>query len=547
MRRFILTALGALLLVVGLTPLLSLAQGRPVDVRILAINDFHGNLEPANLSYRLPNGQTVPVGGVEYLATHIQALRRGHAHTVVVSAGDAIGASPLLSALFHDEPTIEALDQVGLDLNAVGNHEFDDGAAELLRMQRGGCHPTEGCLDGDGFTGARFQFLAANVRTAQGKTLLPPYQIRRFTGIPVAFIGMTLEGTPRIVAAAGVAGLTFQDEAETVNALVPELRRQGVRAIVVLVHEGGLATGSYDDCPAISGAIVDIVRRTDPEVDLFITGHTHQAYNCRIDGRPVTSAASFGRLITTLDLTLDPRTRDVATVQAANQLVTQDVPKSAPLTALIAKYEAVAGPIRDRPIGTLTADFTRDLSPAGESALGRLIADAQLAATAAPDQGGAVIALMNPGGIRADLTYRGQGQVTYGEAFAVQPFGGTLVTLSLTGDQIRQVLEQQFDNPVMGQNRILQVSTGFSYTWDATAPTGKRVGDLRLQGQALRPEATYRVTVNSFLADGGDNFTVFQEGRDRRGGVGDIQALETYLARRSPIAPDPAGRITRKP
>ncbi len=530
-----------------------------IDMQILAVNDFHGNLEPpTGSSGTIGSGATaVPAGGVEYLATHIRQLRATNPRSVVVSAGDMIGASPLLSALFHDEPTIEAFNQIGLDFNAVGNHEFDEGLAELLRMQSGGCHPTDGCQDGDPFGGAKFKFLAANVVYSEnGRPIFPAYGIRTFNGAKVAFIGMTLEGTPEIVTPSGVRGLTFKDEADTVNALVPFLKRQGIEAIVVLVHEGGLPTGGYNECPSISGPIVDIVQRTDPEVDLFVTGHTHQAYNCKIDGRVVTSAASFGRLVTDIDVSLDQRTKDVVSVAANNVIVTRDVEKAPDMTQLIAKYQTVAGPVANRVIGSITTDITRadTTNRSGETALGDVIADAQLWATSAPDLGGAQIALMNPGGIRADFTYaqsagEGDGNVTYGEAFSVQPFANNLVTLSLTGVQIEQVLEQQWQLQADGTERarILQVSNGFAYTYDALRPRGDRIdpASITLNGTPLDPNATYRVTVNSFLATGGDGFTVFNAGTDRLTGAIDLDALVAYFAAKSPIAPGPQNRITR--
>jgi len=525
-----------------------------VNVQLLAINDFHGNLEPPlGSSGRIG---TTDAGGVEYLATHIADLEATNPNTLVVSAGDLIGASPLLSALFHDEPTIEAMNLIGLDYNAVGNHEFDEGAAELLRMQTGGCHPTDGCLDGDGFGGADFRFLAANVvRNSNGKTLFPAYKIRSFGGAKLALIGVVLEGTPTIVTPSGVAGLTFKDEAETVNALVPELKVKGVNAIAVLIHEGGFPTGGYNECPGISGPIVDIVNNLDDEVDVVISGHTHQAYNCEIDNRLVTSGASFGRLVSDIDLTIDRATGEVTTAVANNVIVTRDVPKDAAETALIAKYNVIAAPLANAIIGSITADITRTANAAGESALGDVIADAQLAATAPPGFGEAVAAFMNPGGIRADFTYagspagEGDGNVTYGEAFSVQPFGNSLVTMTLTGAQIDQVLEQQFDNPAAGQNRFLQVSNGFTYQWSQSAPTGSKVdiASIQINGVPVSPSGTYRITVNSFLADGGDNFTALRQGTDRLGGDLDLDALVDYFAAFSPVAPGPQNRVVQIP
>ncbi|MQA27737.1 MAG: bifunctional metallophosphatase/5'-nucleotidase [Micromonosporaceae bacterium] len=520
----------------------------PVEVQLLGLNDFHGHLEshtPGTVR-EFPDSDPVRAGGAEYLATHVRDLRETNPNTMVVSAGDLIGASPLLSALFHDEPTVEAMNKIGLDLNAVGNHEFDEGAAELLRMQNGGCHPGDGCQDGDGFAGADFGFLAANVVDKQTrKPLFAPYAVKKFDGIKVGFIGMTLEGTPEIVTPDGVAGLDFLDEADTVNRYASELRRKhGVRAIVVLLHEGGVQTSPFgiNGCNGISGPIVDLVGRTSKAIDLFVTGHTHQPYTCDIDGRKVTSASSFGRLVTDIDMTLDRRSKDVAEIKVNNRIVTQTVDKADDISALIGKYDEIAAPLRDRVIGSTSAEITRTANAAGESALGDVIADAQVEATADADKGDAVAAFMNPGGIRADID---AGDVTYGEAFTVQPFGNSLVTMSLTGAQLDTLLEQQW----CGQSfpRILQVSAGFSYTWDATAPACDRVdaSTIAIDGVAVDPSASYRITVNSFLASGGDLFHVLPDGADRLGGEIDLDALEAYFVAHSPVAPGTQDRITR--
>ena len=529
-----------------------------VDVQLLAINDFHGNLEPpSGSSGRIltPTGN-VNAGGIAYLATHIKALEATNPRTLVVSAGDLIGASPLLSALFHDEPTIEAMNSLGLDFNAVGNHEFDEGGAELLRMQNGGCHPTDGCLDGDGFAGADFQFLAANVvREDNGKTVFPAYKMRSFAGAKIAFIGVVLEGTPTIVTPAGVAGLDFLDEASTVNALVPGLKAKGIETIVVLIHEGGFQTGLYDQCTGISGPVFDIVNALDDEVDVVISGHTHQAYDCSIDGKLVTSASSFGRLVTDIDLTIDRTTGEVTSMAANNVIVTRDVAADAAETALIARYNVIAAPLANRVIGSITGDITRTATTAGESALGDVIADAQLEATAPAGFGEAVVAFMNPGGIRADMIF-GQisggelpGEITYGESFTVQPFGNSLVTMTLTGAQIETLLEQQFAGCGAASNRILQVSDGFSYTWVTSALPCDKVDPttIKINGVTVGPTASYRVTVNSFLADGGDSFPVLVQGTNRLGGAVDTDALEAYFVANSPVAPGPQDRITRLP
>src|SRR5215207_8671136 len=555
-RLFSLVAL--LVLLIATVGSAGAAPSGTVSVQILALNDFHGNLlPPSGSSGRVATSNgNVDAGGVEYLATHISNLRALNPNTVVVSAGDLIGASPLLSALFHDEPTIEAFNAIGLDFNAVGNHEFDEGWHELVRMQEGGCHPVDGCLDGDDFAGADFQFLAANVvRKDNGKTIIPAYKVRTFGKTKVAFIGMTLEGTPLIVSPDGIAALNFLDEAATVNALVPELKANGVQTIVVLIHEGGVQVPSsspYNSCVGISGPIVDIVNNFDDEVDVVISGHTHQPYNCVIDNKIVTSAFSFGRLVTKVDLTIDRATGEVVSMTADNRIVTRDVAKDSLVTTLINKYNAIAAPLANRVIGSITTSITRTNNAAGESALGDVIADGQLEATLAQ---GAVVAFMNPGGIRADLTYasspagEGDGNVTYGEMFTVQPFGNSMVTLTLTGAQIERVLEEQFAGCTLSAARILQVSAGFTYTWNAGGPVCEKVdpASISINGVPLDLSASYRVTVNSFLADGGDSFPTLAQGTNRVGGEVDTDAFEKYFAAHSPVAPGPQNRITLIP
>ena len=345
---------------------------------------------------------------------------------------------------------------------------------------------------------------------ASGKTLFPAYYVKRFQGIPVAFIGLTLKETPTIVMPAGVAGLSFRDEAQTVNALVPELRQQGIEAIVVLIHEGGVPTGDYNECPGISGPIVEIVQNLDKAVDLVISGHTHRAYNCRIDGRLVTSADKYGTIVTQIDLVLDPKTGDVIDAAADNVIVRTDRFAKNPIqTELIAAYEKLAVPLAKRVVGRIGAPLTLDANPAGETPLGQVIADAQLAAT---QDAGAQIALMNPGGIRSALGMPADGQLRYEDLFTVQPFSNNLVTMTLTGAQLQQVLEQQWIN--QPTPRILQVSRGFSYSWDANAPVGQRVvpGSVKLAGQPIAATSRVRITVNGFLASGGDNFTALKQG-----------------------------------
>jgi 5'-nucleotidase len=548
--------------------------GRYQDVQLLSFNDLHGNLEaPSGSSGRVtelqPDGttRTVDAGGVEYLATHLRTARQGHPYSITAAGGDMVGASPLLSGLFHDEPTVEALNKLDLDVTSVGNHEFDEGARELARLQNGGCHPKDGCYTDEEFQGADFPYLAANVLDDRtGKPVLKPYWIWKKKDVRIGFIGVTLEGTPGIVSADGVKGLGFEDEAETINKYAKVLQRQGVQSIVALIHEGGFpASGSYNyDCDSpgagdgISGPIVDIAKSVTPAVDALVTGHTHQAYVCTVpdpSGRPrmVTSAASFGRLYTDTTLTYDRRTGDIArtAVRSANHVVTRDVPRAQDMTDLIGRWNTLAAPIGNRPIGYISADIG---NTGTESPMGDLIADAQLAHGKELDPRTS-LALMNPGGVRAGLTYaakgaEGDGVVTYAEGFTVQPFANTVNLQDFTGAQLVQVLKEQVSGANAAAPKILQPSAGLTYTLDLTKSGADRVvtGSIRLNGAPIDPAATYRVATNSFLAGGGDGFPTLGQGTNDLVGSDDLAALEKYLtansAPASPITPPQADRIT---
>ncbi|MEZ3182478.1 bifunctional metallophosphatase/5'-nucleotidase [Streptomyces pimonensis] len=548
--------------------------GRYQDVQLLSFNDLHGNLEPpSGSSGRVTELQhdgttkTVDAGGVEYLATHLREAREGNRYSITAAGGDMVGASPLLSGLFHDEPTIEALNRLDLDVTSVGNHEFDEGAKELARLQNGGCHPTEGCYTDKRFKGADFPYLAANVLDEKtGKPLLKPYWVWKKQGVKVGFIGVTLEGTPDIVSAEGVKGLVFKDEVETINRYAKELQRQGVKSIVALIHEGGFpASSSYNyDCDSpgagdgVSGPIADIAKNVSPQVDALVTGHTHSAYVCTIPdpaGKPrtVTSAASFGRLYTDTTLTYDRATGDIArtAVKSANHVVTRDVPKAPDMTRLIDKWNTLAAPIGDRAIGYISGDIPRDGT---ESPLGDLIADAQLEYGRTLDAE-TDLALMNPGGIRASLTHaasgaEGDGVVTFAEAFTVQPFANTVNLQDFTGAQVVQALKEQVSGANEAAPKILQISSGLTYTLDLTRTGADRVvtDSIRLDGSPIDPSATYRVATNSFLAGGGDGFPTLGQGTNDLVGEDDLTALERYLTANStpttPIVPPKADRIT---
>ncbi|MFF8872741.1 bifunctional metallophosphatase/5'-nucleotidase [Streptomyces massasporeus] len=548
--------------------------GRYQDVQLLSFNDLHGNLEPpAGSSGRVtetqPDGttKTIDAGGVEYLATHLRQARKGEKYSITAAGGDMVGASPLISGLFHDEPTIEALNKLDLDVTSVGNHEFDEGAKELARLQNGGCHPKDGCYADKKFKGADFPYLAANVLDEKTKKpILKPYWVWKKNGVKVGFIGVTLEGTPDIVSAEGVKGLSFKDEVETINKYAKVLQKQGVKSIVALIHEGGFpASTSYNyDCDSpgagdgVSGPIVDIAKNVTPQVDALVTGHTHNAYVCSIAdpaGKPrmVTSAASFGRLYTDTTLTYDRKTGDIArtAVKSANRVVTRDVPKAPDMTELISKWNTLAAPIGNKPIGYISGDIG---NTGTESPLGDLIADAQLAHGKQLDPE-TDLALMNPGGIRAPLTYaakaaEGDGVVTYAEGFTVQPFANTVNLQDFTGAQVIQALKEQVSGPNAAAPKVLQVSSGLTYTLDLTKSGADRVvtDSIKLNGAAIDPAATYRVATNSFLAGGGDGFPTLGQGTNDVVGSDDLTALEQYLTANSsasnPIAPPKADRIT---
>ncbi|MFK0257395.1 bifunctional metallophosphatase/5'-nucleotidase [Streptomyces sp. NPDC090445] len=560
----------------------SAGKGRTVDVQLLSFNDFHGTLEPpqgssGTVTERQADGTTkaIPAGGVEYLATSLREARKGHEYSITAAAGDMIGGSPMLSGLFHDEPTVEALNKLKLDVSSVGNHEFDEGKQELRRMAYGGCHPVEGCFEmGKEFTGSEFKYLAANVVDEKTKRpMMSPTWIWKKGDVKIGFIGVTLEGTPDVVTAEGVKGLKFGDEVETINKYAAELNKQGVKSIVALIHEGGLpANGAYNyDCnvpgagAGISGAIVDIAKNVDAKVDALVTGHTHQAYACNIpdpagNPRMVTSAASLGRLFTDTTLTYDRQTKDIVRTAAlapkpVNKVVTRDVPKAPDMTELIDRWKTLAAPVANRPMGYISADVPGRGLDAPEKPLGDLIADAQLEATAPADKGGAQLALMNPGGIRSDLAYKasgaeGDGVVTYGESYTVQPFNNLLNIVDLTGAQLITALQQQVSGPVNGVNpKILQVSKGFTYTLDMTKSGADRIvaDSVKLNGAAIDPAKTYRVAMNEFLAGGGDGFTVLKEHKNKLVGASDLDAFNALLAKSSaasPIAPPAADRIT---
>ena len=558
-----------------------------VRISLLAINDFHGNIAPPGIAVPVPDasdpaGARVSAGGAAYLSTLVRqqkALNPGN--TLVVGAGDLLGATPLVSGLFHDEPTVEVLNQIGLDISSVGNHEFDKGAAELMRLQNGGCYPRSAdgssglvggdtCMNQGRFEGARYRYLAANVIVkATGKPLFPAYAIREIDGVRVGMIGLTLRGTPAMVMPSGVAGLEFRDEVRTINALVPELQAQGVSVFVVLIHQGGQTTARTaldKSCPGLSGDIVDIADRLDPAVQVVISGHTHQEYVCtRPDGRLITQSGFYGRLLTRIDLTVERATGKLLAKDANNLVVVNDQPlklavgSSPPLpagyialapdpeiAAIVRRYGDLSATIADLPIGRIAGPLNRQLTPAGESTLGALISDAFLAGASRPSEGiaPAQIAFTNPGGVRADLS--STLSVSYGQLFSVMPFNNALVTMDLTGIQLLRLLEQQWEGRAT-RSLVLHVSEGFSYSWDAARPAGQRVlpGSATLQGEPIRPDAMYRIATNSYLAEGGDGFSVLKQGKNVQTGELDSVVLKLYFRAKGVVQVPTLGRITR--
>lgn len=529
----------------------SAAGGGPVAVRIVAFNDLHGNLEPPSGSSGEVDdaaGASVEAGGAAHLAAHVARLRAEAPDTVLLSVGDNVGASPVASALFHDEPVIDVLDRLGVAASTVGNHEFDEGFTELRRLQDGGCHPVDGCLFRPGFDGASFPFLGANVTDTAGAPALPASTVVEVGGVRIGVIGVTLRELPTVVTAEAVAGLAFGDEVAAVDAASAGLTAQGVAAQVVLVHQGDEgAGGGPSECSVEPGgagsAIADDVSAA---VDAVFTAHTHQQYVCaRPDPagnpRPLVQGLSFGRLLSVVDLEVDPATGDVLRdrTTARNEVVSRDVEPDADVQAIVDEAVADAAPIADEPVGTIAADLLRSGGPSGETPLGDVIADPQLAATR---DAGAQVAITNPGGIRADLPFAPDGVVTYGEAFTVQPFGNIMQVLTLTGAQLDAALEQQWQG--QSSPRILQVSSTLRYRWSGAAPVGDRVTGLTVDGVPVDPAAPYRVAVNNFLAAGGDGFTAFADGTDLTGGEIDLDALLAYLAANPGLAPPAEDRIT---
>ena len=559
---------GSLLVMVAAVVQFAQVGNPTVEIQILALNDFHGGLEPAaGGTGRI--GST-DAGGIEYLATHLATRKAANPNTIVVSAGDNIGGSPLLSSLFHDEPTVEALGLAGLEVSALGNHDLDEGWWELYRIQKGGCHPVDGCQDGTPYSAAAFSYLAANVmldpRTADPKRLaqagiegqeprplLPAYSIRTIAGVRIGIIGLVLQEAPTMILASSTRGLVFEPEAESANEAAAELRAQGVRGIVVVMHEGGDQAGSdINGCEEISTDLVDLVTAMSDDIDVVVSGHSHQAYNCTIDGKLVTSAASAGRVLTEIDLDVRRSDGEIVSKDARNVIVTRDVARDARLTALLAGYQPAAEKVSNRVLGTMTASLSRATTPAGESVMGDIVADALLYGARKTPGANPHLAIWNSGGIRADLTVppgAASAPITYAQAFSVVPFGNELIVKSLTGAELIQLFEEQFGGAggTGDRVRIFQVSDGFTYAYDSTRPFGQRIdrSSIRLDGEPLDPSMTYRLATSNYLWDGGDQLAAVKQGRDAVLVGVDYDLFADFIFNNSPLSPTPANRIRK--
>ena len=522
----------------------------PVEVQILALNDFHGNLErPADpVRFQLGEAQfaTGQAGGAAVVGAELARMRAGHPNTISVAAGDLIGASPLASAYFLDEPTIDALSLMGLELASVGNHEFDKGSAELLRMQNGGCekHTTRVPCRLEPFQGARFRYLAANVVKSDGTTVFPATAIRQVGPVTIGFIGMTLKDTGTLVTPAGVAGLRFTDEAATANALVPQLKAAGADSIVLLIHQGGKTPETYRlrDCEGLTGDILPILDRLDPAIATVVSGHTHNAYACEIERggakRLLTSAGKNGYFVSDIRLAFDRSTRRLLSQRATNTPMIGDGSQDARIASLVKRYTDAAAPAAARVVGHLPRALTRGSEEDRENAVADLVADAQLAATRASERGGADLSFINSGGVRADLVPAADGSITYGQIFTLQPFGNNLVVKTLTGAQLKALLEQQFtdrDGVARFVPSVLVPSANFRFAYDLSRLAGQRIVSMALDGKPVDPAKIYRVTVNNFLASGGDGYSVLAEGTDTFDAGLDLDALEAWLATNPPL------------
>lgn len=487
---------------------------KPIELQLLALNDFHGFLNPSNFEEAGVTQGKVQAGGAAFLATKINELSRDKANSLLVGVGDMIGASPLVSALLQDEPAIEALNAMGMRYSSLGNHEFDYGLATLMRLIHGGC-PDTGCLQGRDYTGAKFEYLASNVIDAKtGATIVPASAMATIEGVRVGFIGADLTATPSIALAKNVAGLNFIDEAQSINSEVAKLKAQGVRSIVVMVHLGGVFQGKVDptNCAGIEGPIIAFGNALDPEVDVILSAHSHRSYICNLGTKLLTQGASFGHLLTQVQLQIDRRSGEIIRKSAHHVLIDSTTITPDPtLQALVAQAQDATNAVAQQRVGTLAGSgVTRTSDSVRESDLSRLVGDAQLVAASSPETGSAVIALVNEGGVRTDLPpspYQGSDPgtpIVYGDIYSVHPFGNEIQVLELTGAELKDALEQPLD----GSDHII-ASDSLRYSISASAAPGNRViaSSMRLNGQPIKPTDRLRVAINNYLVGGGSGQT----------------------------------------
>ncbi len=526
-----------------------------IELSIFSINDFHGHIQsklPTPLSPRLPDSQTGELkaqaaGGVAYLATVLDKLRSQRKNQVFVAAGDLVGASPQMSSLLKDEPTLSALGELGLAVSSLGNHDLDAGLPELMRKIRGECVST-GCAWPE-FKGASFPYLAANMfETETGKRVLPSHVMRDIGGLKIALVGAVTRDVPKVIIPKNIVGLRFADEADTLNALVPELRAAGAQVLVAIMHEGAMFEGAANDpsyaCTGLKGRGVDIAKRLDPAYAIIISGHTHQAYTCKIDGRLMVQAGSFGGWLTESRLTLDANGA-VLDAQAINHPVLQGIYAPNPaFVALVQRAAALTSAARNKPVANLSRGATRTATaPFGDSPLGNLVADAHLAY--AKTRGVVDIGMTNSGGIRADLTVEPGRTVTLSDLFAIQPFSNDLIALTITGAQLRELIRRQL--PKRPGAAVIQVSNNLNYQWSQAEGADAVLESVTFENRPLDLKRDYRVVVNTFMAEGGNDLNIFKQGRDRMTVGPDIDAFEEWL-RENPKAMNQIepGRIIRK-
>jgi 5'-nucleotidase len=514
-------------------------QADPIHIKILGINDFHGQVSTGR---RMNNR---PVGSAAVMASYLKQAKLGMSDSALIALmGDQVGASPPASGLLKDEPTIMFFntlankfcgEQTRMDpqcnmVATVGNHEFDKGQKSMHEIMYGReTPPTDSWLDLPHYPGAYFPYISANIVDANsGKLLFPPYVIKKINGVPIAFIGAILKDAPDVILPTSIEGVKFLDEADAINSFIPEIKAQGVHTIIVLIHQGGNQAsyeGPTKENTKVEGPIVDVVKRLDDSVDVVMAGHTHQFINAFLENQNgkkilVTQANSYSASFAEVDLAIDPKSLSV--VNESAKIVTtysDQFPGDKPdpeVEKLMKQADAKTAPIINSYIATTQTDLLRATNEAGESNMGDLIADSYRAAMHTD------MAFFNPGSMRADIY---AGKITWGNFYAVQPFSNFAVKMTMTGADIYDLFEQQW-RPT---ETIMLPFSGLKYTYDLKQPIGHRVVAMYHDGQLLQKDKTYTVTTNNFFAFGGDAFTVMRRGKIVETGATDLEALIAYV------------------